>query len=90
MNLVEEKGLSEYEAVELVFDEFELLMSGNQSMNWVNTLLSLDAFVPLKGWTPYAARMYAISYMKMWFPEWNRSEHKALMKLWGKRVSMET
>lgn len=27
MNLVEEKGLSEYEAVELVFDEFELLMS---------------------------------------------------------------
>jgi hypothetical protein len=27
MNLVEEKGLSEYEAVDLVFDEFELLMS---------------------------------------------------------------
>ena len=26
MNLVEEKGLSEYEAVDLVFDEFELLM----------------------------------------------------------------
>jgi hypothetical protein len=26
INLVEEKGLSEYEAVELVFDEFELLM----------------------------------------------------------------
>lgn len=27
INLVEEKGLSEYEAVELVFEEFELLMS---------------------------------------------------------------
>jgi hypothetical protein len=27
MNLVEEKGLSEYEAVDLVFEEFELLMS---------------------------------------------------------------
>jgi hypothetical protein len=27
INLVEEKGLSEYEAVDLVFEEFELLMS---------------------------------------------------------------
>jgi hypothetical protein len=27
---------------------------------------------------------YAISYMKWQFPDWNRSEHKALMKLWGK------
>ena len=27
INLVEEKALSEYEAVDLVFDEFELLMS---------------------------------------------------------------
>lgn len=35
-------------------------------------------------WTPHLAKMYARSYMKQWYPEWNRSEHKALMKLWGK------
>jgi len=37
-----------------------------------------------KIWTPYTAKIYAISYMKMWYPEWGRGEHKALMKLWGK------
>ena len=49
----------------------------------VNDLCYNEERLP-KVWTPYAAKLYAISYMKMWFPEWNRSEHKALMKLWGK------
>lgn len=37
-----------------------------------------------KIWTKQMLKNYAISYMKWQFPEWNRSEHKALMKLWGK------
>jgi hypothetical protein len=40
-------------------------------------------FVP-KIWTKQLIKGYAISYMKWQFPEWNRGEHKALMKLWGK------
>ena len=49
----------------------------------VNDLCYNEERLP-KVWTPYAAKMYALSYMKMWYPEWNRGEHKALMKLWGK------
>jgi hypothetical protein len=37
-----------------------------------------------KIWNKQMLKNYAISYMKWQFPEWNRSEHKALMKLWGK------
>jgi len=49
----------------------------------VNNLCYNEQRLP-KVWTPYAAKMYALSYMKMWYPEWGRGEHKALMKLWGK------
>jgi hypothetical protein len=38
-------------------------------------------FAP-KIWSKQLLKSYAISYMKWQFPEWNRSEHKALMKLW--------
>lgn len=37
-----------------------------------------------KIWNKQMLKNYAISYMKWQFPDWNRSEHKALMKLWGK------
>jgi hypothetical protein len=36
-----------------------------------------------KVWTKQLIKNYAISYMKWQFPDWNRSEHKALMKLWN-------
>jgi hypothetical protein len=49
----------------------------------VNDLCYNENKLP-KVWTPYTSKLYAVSYMKMWFPEWNRGEHKALMKLWGK------
>jgi hypothetical protein len=49
----------------------------------VNELCYNEERLP-KVWTPYAAKMYALSYMKMWYPHWGRGEHKALMKLWGK------
>ena len=35
-------------------------------------------------WTPRALKLYARQFMKMQYPEWNLSEHRALMKLWGK------
>ena len=35
-------------------------------------------------WTPRALKLYARQFMKMAYPEWNLSEHRALMKLWGK------
>jgi hypothetical protein len=35
-------------------------------------------------WTPRALKLYAKQFMKMAYPEWNLSEHRALMKLWGK------
>ena len=35
-------------------------------------------------WTKSKAKAYALSYMQAWYPTWNRDEHKALMKLWGK------
>jgi hypothetical protein len=35
-------------------------------------------------WTPRALKLYAKQYMRMAYPEWNLSEHRALMKLWGK------
>jgi hypothetical protein len=35
-------------------------------------------------WTPRALKLYAKQFMKMAYPEWNLSEHRALMKRWGK------
>ena len=35
-------------------------------------------------WTPRALKLYAKQFMRMAYPEWNLSEHHALMKLWGK------
>jgi len=35
-------------------------------------------------WTPRALKLYAKQFMKMAYPDWNLSEHRALMKLWGK------
>ena len=35
-------------------------------------------------WTPRALKLYAKQFMRMAYPEWNMSEHRALMKLWGK------
>ena len=35
-------------------------------------------------WTPRALKLYAKQFMRMAYPEWNLSEHRALMKLWGK------
>ena len=35
-------------------------------------------------WTPRALKLYARQFMKLAYPEWNLSEHRALMKLWGK------
>jgi hypothetical protein len=35
-------------------------------------------------WTPRALKLYAKQYMRMAYPQWNLSEHHALMKLWGK------
>jgi hypothetical protein len=35
-------------------------------------------------WTPRALKLYAKQFMRMAYPEWNSSEHRALMKLWGK------
>jgi len=49
----------------------------------VNDLCINKDILP-KIWTPYMAKIYAISYMKMWYPEWGRGEHKALIKLWTK------
>jgi hypothetical protein len=49
----------------------------------VNELCYNENLLP-KLWTPYASKLYAISYMKTWFPEWNRGEHRALIKLWTK------
>ena len=37
-----------------------------------------------KIWTKQLIKNYAASYMKWQFPAWNRSEYKALLKLWGK------
>ena len=33
-------------------------------------------------WTPRMAKVYARGYMNMMYPQWNRSEWKALDKLW--------
>lgn len=46
--------------------------------------MCVDTVLIPKVWTPHMAKMYAISYMKRFFPDWTRGEHKALMKLWGK------
>lgn len=35
-------------------------------------------------WTKRALKLYAKQFMSMAYPEWNSSEHRALMKLWGK------
>ena len=35
-------------------------------------------------WTPRALKLYAKQFMRMTYPDWNLSEHRALMKLWGK------
>ena len=35
-------------------------------------------------WTPRALKLYARQFMSMAYPDWNLSEHRALMKLWGK------
>lgn len=35
-------------------------------------------------WTPRALKLYAKQFMRMAYPQWNLSEHHALMKLWGK------
>ena len=35
-------------------------------------------------WTPRALKLYAKYYMRLAYPQWNLSEHHALMKLWGK------
>lgn len=35
-------------------------------------------------WTPRALKLYARQFMRMAYPQWNLSEHHALMKLWGK------
>jgi hypothetical protein len=35
-------------------------------------------------WTPPIAKAYAKSLMKWEYPHWNRSEWRALAKLWGK------
>lgn len=36
--------------------------------------------LPAKAWTPYLSKQYAHSQMKVY--NWNRSEYKALVKLW--------
>ena len=36
---------------------------------------------PIK-WTPHMAKVYARGYIAVHYPEWNRSEWKALEKLW--------
>jgi len=36
-----------------------------------------------KIWTKQMLKNYAASYIKWQFPEWNRSEYKALVKLWN-------
>ena len=33
-------------------------------------------------WTPHMAKVYTRGYMSVHYPEWNRSEWKALEKLW--------
>ena len=33
---------------------------------------------------PRALKLYAKQLMRLGYPEWNLSEHRALMKLWGK------
>ena len=35
-------------------------------------------------WTPRMAKAYAQSLMKWQYPHWNKSEWRALVKLWGK------
>lgn len=35
-------------------------------------------------WTPRALKLYARQFIKMAYPDWNLSEQRALMKLWGK------
>jgi len=35
-------------------------------------------------WTKALSKAYAKIQMNTFYPEWNASEHKALMKLWGK------
>lgn len=40
-------------------------------------------------WTPTMAKTYAYSYMKMTYPNWNRGEWKALLKLWGKESAWD-
>jgi hypothetical protein len=35
-------------------------------------------------WTPRALKLYAKQFMRIAYPDWNLSEHRALMKLWGK------
>jgi hypothetical protein len=35
-------------------------------------------------WTPRALKLYAKQFMNLAYPDWNLSEHRALMKLWGK------
>lgn len=33
-------------------------------------------------WTPTKAKTYAYGYIKVYYPDWNRSEWRALVKLW--------
>ena len=40
------------------------------------------AYCKPKTWTPYMAKVYALSYMKTLYPMWGRGEWKALVKLW--------
>jgi len=42
-----------------------------------------EAYVPKK-WTPHMSKVYAIAYMKAYYPEWNKYQHHMLMLLWGK------
>ena len=40
--------------------------------------------IDISTWTPRMAKAYAKSIMKWEYPHWNKSEWRALAKLWGK------
>ena len=40
-------------------------------------------------WTKHMAKTYAFGYMRLHYPEWNKSQWRALVKLWGKESAWD-
>ena len=62
----------------------------NPSQTYTHIVLTkLECENPNIKWTKTLAKAYAVSLMKKEYPHWNKSEHRALMKLWGKESAWD-